>query len=136
MRLGVVRSSEKGFSLIENLVAMVVLSIIGLVILSGLYTAAKSDLISQEQTRAESLARSQIEYIKTQPYSTTGEYALADAWSSSPGYSIVDTFDSPMVVFLDADLNELTSDSCLQKIRISVTHGNKTVLTLEDFKAQ
>ena len=130
------KSSKKGFSLIENLVALAVLSIIGLVVLSGLCIAAKSDLISQEQTKAESLARSQMEYIKQQPYSTSGNYAMADVWSSAPGYSIVNTVDNPMVVFLDANLNPVTTDSGLQKVRISVIHGEKTVLTLEDFKAQ
>jgi hypothetical protein len=77
-----------------------------------------------------------MEYIKQQPYSTSGNYAMADAWSNAPGYSIVDTVDNPMVVFLDANLNPVTTDSGLQKVRISVTHGEKTVLTLEDFKAQ
>ena len=61
----------RGFTLIETLVAMVILSIMGLAILSGVATSHKSTIIANEQTVAQSLARSQMEYVQHQVYSST-----------------------------------------------------------------
>ena len=73
--------NEKGFSLVEVLVALALLGIIGAAFLSGLATASKSILIADERTTAESLARSQMEYVKKQDYSTTNvdwNYTVTD----------------------------------------------------------
>ncbi len=59
---------ESGVTLIETLVALAVLGLIAVVFLSGLATAARATLIADEQATAESLARSEIEYVKSQDY--------------------------------------------------------------------
>jgi len=132
--LGQIRTifSEKGFSLVENLVAMVILGIIGLVILTGLFIAARSNIISNEQTRAESLARSQIESIQNQTYSPADPpvYSEISIPADCQGYS----FATPLAVRLDPAEDGLGSDDGLQKITVTVIRNSKTILTIEDYK--
>ena len=63
------RSGEHGISLIESLVALVIVSIIAVAILSALATSARANLIADRQTTAQSIARGHMEYIKNQEYS-------------------------------------------------------------------
>ena len=126
--------SEKGFSLVENLVAMVILSAVGLVVLSGIYVAAQSNIISNEKTRAESLARSQMEYIQNQPYSAANPpaYDTIVIPAGCPGYS----FTTPFAVNIDADGNVTGADSGLQKITVNVQRNGKSLYSLEGYKAR
>ena len=62
---------EKGFTLIEVLVALLILAIIGTGFLMALTIASKAIIIADERTTAESLARSQMEHAKNQDYSIT-----------------------------------------------------------------
>jgi len=64
------RSGERGISLIESLVALVIISIIAVAILSALATSARANLVADRQTTAQSIARSHMEYIKNQEYSS------------------------------------------------------------------
>lgn len=66
--------SQKGFTLIETLVGIVILAAIGVTLMIGLSTGYKSVNVSQERTYAESLAKSQIEYIKSQDYISVTDY--------------------------------------------------------------
>jgi len=66
--------NERGFTLIEVLIAVALLSIIAVAFLSGLATASKALFIADERATAESLARSQMEYAKNQDYITAADY--------------------------------------------------------------
>ncbi len=112
--------SEKGFTLIEVLVALGLLGMIATVFLVGISISSKAMLIADERTMAESLARSQMEYIKIQPYDDTGAYA--EIIPPSSNYDI------------DYDVDQL--DVGLQKITVIVSHPGEPdpILTLEDYK--
>jgi len=69
-----VNSAELGQTLIETLVALVILGMVAIISLSGLAIASKSVIVSQQRVTAENLAKSQMEYIKKQDYETTGNY--------------------------------------------------------------
>jgi len=75
---------QSGFSLIETLVGVAIFAAIGVTLMSGLATGFKSLAISQERTYAESLARSQVEHIRSQDYISVGNYP-----TSGP-YEVVD----------------------------------------------
>jgi prepilin-type N-terminal cleavage/methylation domain-containing protein len=110
--------SEKGFSLIETLIALVLFGMISVSVSMGLSMAARSNMICDEHTTAESLARSQIEYVQDQSYGDPASYQMITV---PDNYSIVTPF--------------VTSwETGIQKITVSVLHGSKTVLTLEDYK--
>lgn len=65
---------QRGITLTETLVALALLGIIAVGLLNGLSTSSKAVIISQENVAAESLASSQVEYIKTQDYIPVDDY--------------------------------------------------------------
>jgi len=65
---------QRGFTLIEILVALAILAAIGVAFLSGLSTTSKIVAMSQESVAVESLAKSQIERIKSQDYIPVVDY--------------------------------------------------------------
>ena len=67
--LRLLRGSSRGVTLIEVLVAMALVGIIAAAFLGGLSTASRSAALADIRTNAESLARTQMEFIKSQTYS-------------------------------------------------------------------
>ncbi|MFC2015224.1 prepilin-type N-terminal cleavage/methylation domain-containing protein [Chloroflexota bacterium] len=65
---------QKGFTLIETLVAVAIFAAVGVAIAAGLFAGYKSLDTSQERTYSESLAKSQVEYIKNQSYISVINY--------------------------------------------------------------
>jgi type IV pilus assembly protein PilV len=62
------KKSQKGFSLIEVLIAMTIL-VIGILAVGGMQTTAvKNNAISRRITEASALAASQLEFLTTLPY--------------------------------------------------------------------
>ena len=118
------KSSEAGVTLIETLVALALLGLITVAFLSGLATTAKATLIADERATAESLARSQIEYVKNQDYINYDAPEHEDYLTVTPldsSYSI----DPPTITSIDVGI---------QKITVTVTRGDKTVLTVDAYK--
>ena len=62
------QGSSRGFTLLEVLIAIALIGIVAVAILGALSTSSKVLSIADERTTAESLARRQIEYIKSQGY--------------------------------------------------------------------
>jgi len=87
-------NGQKAFSLIEVLVSLAIFGVIGVVLLNGLITGNKGLVVSQESVVAEGLAKSQVEYIKSQEYISVGDHAnrydLVDipAHLASAGYAV------------------------------------------------
>lgn len=82
--------SQKGLSLVEVLIALAILGVVAVVFLSSLATSSKATIIADERTNAESLTRSELEYIKSQPFSEA-------PWSyivSTTGYSTNSNYPS------------------------------------------
>ena len=136
--------SEKGISLIEVLIALGILGLVAAAFLSGLATTSKALIIANQRTTAESLVRSQMEYVKEQPYEWAeddGEviYFLITGipdgytiWSfDRAGATVTDIIGVPW----DSENNQaVTSDAGLQKIKLVIKHHDMEVLTLEDYK--
>ena len=117
------KNKEKGFALIEIIVAIALLGIIGVAFLGGLSTASKALFLADERTTAESLARSEMEYVKKQDYDNTAPYTYAHGFVSStshPDYTIKVEVD-PL-------------DTSIQQITVTVNHRTETIITLEDYK--
>ena len=72
--------SEKGFSLLEVIIAIALLGLIGAAFLMGLATVSKALLITDVRGTAETLAIKQMEYIRNQPYSdNTWNYTVSSS---------------------------------------------------------
>ncbi len=108
--------NEKGFSLLEVIIAIVVLALISAVSFSALSSITKGTTHVNVEQSGRSLASSQMEYIKRQAYDPTGSYETITIPS---GYSI------------DVAVADITSrDGNIQKIMVTVTYQGKTLTIL------
>lgn len=121
--------NEKGFTLIETVVSIAILGIVAVGLLSGLGTASKVLIRTDERETARNLAESQMEYIMKANYATS--YDTIPIPSEYAGYTI-----SSVVT------NDITSrDTDIQKIRITVKYNDRPIIlsltsncTLENYK--
>ena len=60
-----VHRSERGVSLMETLVALAIMSFIAVAIISGISMSVKSNEVARKIISAESLARAELDYIKS-----------------------------------------------------------------------
>jgi type II secretory pathway pseudopilin PulG len=142
--------NKRGATLVEAILAMGLLGIIAITFLMAIFIATKSIAIADERTTAESLARTQIEYVKQQVYidaadNNVASYSKLDV-SDNPAYDhySVESYDrSGVAAPLDRIIlipwnsvidDEVDVDVGLQKIRVVISHDSKEVLTLEGYK--
>ena len=136
--LGRQMKTEKGFSLLETLIALGLLGIIAVGFLSGLSTTFKAVMVSQERVVAESLAKSQLEYIKAQDYVLTADYNPADP---EKRYELIDIpadlvekgYDieiSPPETIISPGDDEFE----LQSITVAVRRNGEKIITISDYK--
>ena len=129
---------QKGQSLIEVLIALAILGIVAVTFLIALTTSSTAVIIADERTTAESLARSELEYVKNSPYnpSDTPTYSI-DPTINITGYSLEIT-----AMPLDpVTYSEATVDTGLQKITVRVYHSDTPnpddlVLTTSNYKVR
>ena len=142
---------EKGFSLLEVIIAIALMGIVAVAFLGALATGSRAIFIADERATAESLARTQMEYMKNQPYRYAlagGEatYALAKISVPSADYEIrsvnraegEDTSTDDIIAVPwnpDPLVNQPRDiDVGLQRIKLVIKHLGKPILTLEDYK--
>ena len=133
------RSKKNGFSLVEVLVALALLAIVGGGFLMVLANSSSNALTSDNRATAESIARTQMEWVKSLPY---------DGSDNPPAYS-PEALAAPLsaanwkvlvsAVRLDPKNDGISNDDGLQKITITVqfnqTGSWNNVLTVEGYKS-
>ena len=120
-------------TLVETLTALAILGIVAVVFLTGLSVSSSAVMVSQKRVAAESLAKSQSEYIKNSTYDDTNNppvYTLDPNLTTPDGYSI----PPPTAERLDPDGDGLGDDDGLQKITVTVNRNADLLLTLVDYK--
>jgi len=131
MRLRVLRvlsifRSQRGVTFIETAIALAVLGAVAVSFLSGLATTSKATIIADEQATAESLARSQIEWVKNADY-------IYDATEYSPAsLPSGDDYINYSVLITAEPLHQ--PDDGIQKVTVAVKHDEKEVIKLEGYK--
>jgi prepilin-type N-terminal cleavage/methylation domain-containing protein len=148
------RGSSTGFTLVEVLVALVLFAIIGIVFASGLGTASKAVFLADVRTNAESLARTQMEFVKNPsqdydddvPDGGVANYTKISVseiregytiWSVNRNGEIVNGGASDPVIGIPWDSGNNTAvneDNGLQKITLVIKHEGDQVITLEGYK--
>ena len=128
-----VRNSQKGFLLIEILVGLALMGIIAAGFVNGLSTTFKGVTVSQERVTAESLAKSQIEYIKIQDYIPVAEY--------DPVTNCYELIDIPADLIAAGYTVEITSPEAitsdvveLQSITIAIKRNARGKLILSVYR--
>jgi len=103
--------SEKGFAFIETIVALGLLGVVAVAFLGSVGTASKATMVSDEQVTAESLMRSEIEYIKDCAYQYDAtDYPVDPTLDMANGWSM----PNPTVEALHS------TDNGIQKVTITV----------------
>jgi type II secretory pathway pseudopilin PulG len=135
--------NQKGIAFIETMIALVILGLIGTAFMVALSVSSKAIITSDELTISESLARSQLEYIKRQDYAQAdgGEGVYLKVGNIPAGYTIwsVDSSSAVVVAIVGVPWDSQTgaaagSDSGLQKIRLVIQHNGQEVYTMEGYK--
>ena len=121
--------SERGFSLVEVLVTLVLVATVAVGYISSLGVASKILLMADSRETAKDLAQAQLEYIQNQTYDSVNNppvyQILPDLAGSYSGYSIA----TPIATRLDKGAG-ISSDTGIQQIIIAVRRGTTPVLTL------
>ena len=130
--------SEKGFALIETLVALALMGITAVGLLSGLATTFRAGTISQERVVAESLAKSQWEYIRAQDYILTADY---DPNDPEKRYELIAIPDELVIKGYTVEIGTPATiigpddgEFELQSITILINCDSKQLLTISDYR--
>jgi prepilin-type N-terminal cleavage/methylation domain-containing protein len=123
LQLKIKRKSQKGFSLIEVLIATALLAILSVAILGALGSASKILISTDTSETAKDLAVAQMERIKSAPYNST--YTIdSSLFPTASGYSA------------NITVQPVKPDSSLQKVTISVFQAGNSVYTLTDYRTR
>jgi len=120
------QGGERGFTLVEAVIALAILGMVGGIFLHGAAIGPKTVMVSQERVAAESLARSQMEDTKAQEYvpeATSYPQITIPSDLAGQGYDVeisADPLHDP--------------DDGIQEITVSVTRGGETLWTIVDYK--
>ena len=145
----VLRGHCRGMTLVEVLLALFVIGVVAIVFLGGLASAARAVLLADVRTTAESLARTQMEYVKNQAYNDQlvngyASYSKTDyvpygytVWSvDRDGDPIQGGHNDPIAAFpWDSDTDDYaTEETGLQKVTLRIEHEGERIFTLEGYK--
>ncbi len=116
---------ERGTSLIEVLIGIVILGLVGVTYLGGVGTSTQATIITKEHSIAESLVRSEAEYVKRYAYQYgTSEYPVDPTLAIPEGWTV----SLPSVEPLHG------SEDGIQKVTVSAQHQGETVLSIVIYK--
>ena len=132
-------NNQKGFSLVEILVSIALLSVIGVALLSSLGTSSKALMTMDQRQTAKNIAEAVMEHIKSMDYLTyyplddgnPNTPDIQDIIDNYPGYSLVTQNDSVKASYI-----ENREDENIQQIDVIVKHGNNEIYSLTGYKAR
>jgi type II secretory pathway pseudopilin PulG len=129
---------QRGVALLEILVGLALLGIIGVAFISGMTSTFNAIGISQERVAAESLAKSQIEYLKVQDYIYVADYnpsfpatsydlITVPADLAAAGYSVNVSVPGTIIDPLEGGFE-------LQSVNITVSRNNERKLQVSTYQ--
>ena len=142
------RGNSRGFSMLEVVIAIALLGIIAVSVLSSLQTAALALISADRRATSESIARSQMEYVKTSPYIDYSKelsdrepdfYEQIIIQSGGGDYTLetkAEPIDPSSHQPYDGEGGIFDNDDGIQLITVTVSHDGRVVVTLEDFKRE
>jgi type II secretory pathway pseudopilin PulG len=117
---------ELGITLLETVIALAILGAVSVSFLNGLTSASKAVFIVDKKTTAESIAQSQMEWVKNASYSYN-----ATSYSAVPIPDGKDYLQYSSVVSAEP---VHTPDDGIQKITVSVQRSGESVYFLQGYK--
>ena len=116
---------ERGGSLLENMLGVGLLGVVGVVFLAAIGTSLSTADIVDEIYISVNLAQTQMEDVKSQPYSDTNSYGVTVTTTGDYAVSIAVVDESPALY-----------PDTLQRVRVTVSRGGKQVFLLESYKSK
>jgi len=113
--------NEKGFALIEVLVALAIFGAVTASLYMALSTASMSSVNTDVRQGAQNWAELQMEYVKKQPYATS--YTPTPTPADFPDFGTTINVATPLL-----------RDNSVQEITVVITYQGKTPATLEGYK--
>jgi type II secretory pathway pseudopilin PulG len=110
--------SQKGLALVEVIVSLALLGIVGVLFLQGTMNSTNARVQADERSSAKVLAESVIDSVKKMDYDSSYAVDIPDAFT---GYTAA------------IDVEYLSP--ALQKLTVVITHRDREILTLENYKA-
>jgi len=139
-------SGQKGQTLIEVLIAIAILGMIAVPFLTALSTSSRGIIIADERTTAESLVRTEMEYVKNSTFQLGGfSYNISTTPDEPPPWDSSHALDSRYAGYsvnvtgvpIDPDTGLLSpSDLHIQNITVEVYHWGEPVLTTSTYKTR
>jgi len=128
------KRKERGFTFVEVLIAILLISIVGLGIFTALAFSSRHTLNADVRATAESIARSEMEYIKSLPYDginnppqytpqTMANLGMNSSWTISTAFAR-----------LDPKADGTGNDDGIQKIAVTVFYKGTSVLIVQGYK--
>jgi type II secretory pathway pseudopilin PulG len=132
--LRILSRHESGLTLLETVAATAILGVVAASLLTGLSLAAKSDFTISTMSKAEAVARSQVDHIAASSYidysvPSHGEYELITAPTNYTIQVSTQPIDPVNGQSLGAD-----QDSGVQMITVTVTRPDGDTTILEGYK--
>jgi len=112
---------ERGFGLVETLAAVAILGVVVVAFVVGLSSGAIAVREGNQELVAQSLAQTQLEYVKDYPY--------------EPAATTYPTVDTPEGYSICVEVGSIPdTDTDIQKITVTISRDEEDILTVEDYK--
>jgi prepilin-type N-terminal cleavage/methylation domain-containing protein len=127
---------QKGFTFIEVIIGILIITIVVAAFLGAMGTAYNANYVAQVRTTAESIARAQLEYVKSQPYDDFYDPFLP----IDEGYDVLSwDFNDIEPEHSAVNDNEIATMPApgidgAQFIKVRITHHDNTILELTQYR--
>ncbi len=112
---------ERGFGLVETLVAVAILGVAVVALVLGLSTGSITVREGNQELVAQSLAQTQLEYVKNYPY--------------DPAATTYPTVNTPEGYSIGVEAGSIPdADTDIQRIMVTISRDGEAILTVEDYK--
>jgi prepilin-type N-terminal cleavage/methylation domain-containing protein len=112
---------EEGLTLIESLITIAIIGVVLVAFAVAMSTGALAVSESDQEVTAQSLARTQMEYIKGYPY---------DPFATT--YPAVDTTDNYSITIAVTSVPD--ADENIQKVTATISRDAEALIIIEDYK--
>ena len=128
--------NQKGWSIVEVLIAVAILALASVAFLGGLSASSKAVFTADELQTSRNIAVLEMEYVVNADYITSPW--IYDLPTTPPSWDTTHTLSTEYTGYnVNVTANPLTvsgADANIQEISVTVSHNGEAVITLRDYK--
>ena len=127
---------QRGFHVIESLVAIAILGTTIITLVMALSTGTIAVGECNQEVVAQNLARTQLEYTKSYPYNAEATtYSYVDSYDEVYNLNPITLPEGYAISVGVSPILEPPADSNIQNITVTVARDGEDILTIEGYKA-